>query len=62
MSTYSLETSRRGDFEELNDEFVSDAAKEPEDKEEEEVFDYDRHIRLLMEKARLERVDKVEAP
>ena len=53
---------KEGDFEELNDEFVSDATKEPEDGKEEEVFDYDRHIRLLIEKARLEREDKVEAP
>ena len=40
------------EFEELNDEFVLDAAKKVEG---EEVFDYDAHIQKLMEKARLER-------
>lgn len=43
-----------GDFEELNDEFVLDAAKEPEPDEEEEAFDFAAHIRRLMEKAKLE--------
>ena len=41
------------DFEELNDEFVFDAAREPEDAG--NAFDYDEHIRKLMEKARKER-------
>eukprot|EP00977_Amphora_coffeiformis_P023346 scaffold13066_cov145-Amphora_coffeaeformis.AAC.3 len=41
------------EFEELNDEFVFDAAKEPEDAG--SAFDYDEHIRQLMEKARKER-------
>ena len=50
----SLETCfEEGDFEELNDKFVLDAAKEPEDGEEEEVFNYNEHICLLMERARL---------
>ena len=43
-----------GDFEELNDEFIFDAAKEPED-DGENAFDYDEHIRKLMEKAQRER-------
>mmetsp|Transcript_27138 Transcript_27138/g.44818 ORF Transcript_27138/g.44818 Transcript_27138/m.44818 type:complete len:552 (-) Transcript_27138:66-1721(-) len=42
-----------GDFEELNDEFVLDAAKEPEE-EGEEGFDFAAHIKSLMDKARLE--------
>ena len=41
------------DFEELNDEFIFDAAKEPEDAG--NAFDYDEHIRQLMEKSRKER-------
>jgi protein LTV1 len=42
-----------GDFEELNDEFVLDAAKEPEE-EVEGAFDFAAHIKSLMDKARLE--------
>lgn len=44
------------DFEELNDEFVFDAAKEPEVADEEDggTFDFASHIQGLMEKARLE--------
>ena len=30
------------------DEFFLDAAKQPEDGEEEEIFDYDEHIRLVL--------------
>jgi protein LTV1 len=41
------------EFEELNDEFIFDAAKEPETND--EAFDYDEHIRKLMEKAKLQR-------
>lgn len=47
------------DFEEINDDFVLDAAKEPEDGEEGGGgFDYDEHIKRLMEKAKLEREDR----
>ena len=42
------------DFEDLNDEFIFDAAKEPEDNGN-NSFDYDEHIRQLMEKAKKER-------
>lgn len=42
-----------GDFEELNDDFVLQAAEEPDD--EGEGFDFDEHIRRLMEKAKAER-------
>lgn len=41
-------------FEELNDEFIFDAAKEPEP-DANNAFDYDAHIRQLMEKAKRER-------
>jgi protein LTV1 len=41
-------------FEELNDDFVMDAAKEPEG-EAEEAFDFEEHVRKLMEKAKRER-------
>jgi protein LTV1 len=44
-----------GDFEELNDEFILDAAKEPEDHADGGAFDYDAHIRQLLEKAKKER-------
>jgi len=51
-----------GDFEEINDDFVLDAAQEPEDGADgEAVFDYDDHIRRLMEKAALERDEPKEA-
>ncbi|GAX19944.1 protein LTV1 [Fistulifera solaris] len=43
------------EFEELNDDFVLDAAQEPEDGETHDVFDYDEHINRLMAKAKLER-------
>jgi protein LTV1 len=49
------------DMEQLNDDFVLDAAKEPEG-EEAGSFDYDEHIRALMEKARREREDVVSLP
>ena len=41
------------DFEELNDEFLLDAAKEPEESED-KPFDFAAHIRDLMDKAKLE--------
>ena len=44
-----------GGFEELNDDFVLDAAAEPEGEEDEEAFNFDDHVRLLMEKAQKER-------
>jgi len=40
-----------GDFEEILDDFCLTAAEEP-DSEEEEEFDYDAHIRSLMERAK----------
>ena len=43
-----------GDFEELNDEFVLDAAQEPPEGSS-DGFDFDEHVRKLMAKARLER-------
>ena len=43
-----------GDFEELNDEFVLDAAKEPEGLEEEAAFDYASHIQGLIDKAKMQ--------
>lgn len=46
-----------GEFEELNDEFVLDAAKEPEptaDGEGESTFDYFSHIQGLIEKAKMQ--------
>ena len=46
-----------GDFEEIADDFVFDAAKEPEDGDA-EAFDFDAHIQKLMEDARKEREDK----
>ena len=39
------------DYEEILDDFCLTAAQEP-DSEEEDEFDYDAHIRALMEKAR----------
>ncbi|KAL7567836.1 hypothetical protein ACA910_000580 [Epithemia clementina (nom. ined.)] len=46
------------DLEELNDDFVLDAAKEESNSNnEEEAFDYDAHIQKLLEKARQERHD-----
>jgi protein LTV1 len=41
------------DFEELNDEFVLDAAKEPESSDD-SPFDFASHIRGLMDKAKME--------
>jgi protein LTV1 len=43
------------DFEELNDEFIFDAAQEP-DKEDggDQAFDFAAHVKTLMEKARME--------
>lgn len=49
------------DYEELNDEFVLDAAKEPEDGTE-EAFDYDEHIRKLMEKSKRDRHGESKQP
>ena len=49
------------EYEELNDEFVLDAAKEPEDGAE-ETFDYDEHIRKLMEKAKRDRLGGHDRP
>lgn len=46
------------DFEELNDDFVFDAAKEPETPEE-VPFDFATHIRSLMEKAKKESGDNM---
>ena len=44
-----------GEFEELNDEFVLDAAKEPEPIEGDEIaFDYNSHIQGLIEKAKMQ--------
>ena len=46
-----------GDFEELNDDFVLDAAKEPEedgDDDGEVPFDFASHVRTLLERAKLE--------
>lgn len=43
------------EFEELNDDFVLDAAQEPEEDGNERIFDYDEHIHRLMAKAKLER-------
>ena len=45
-----------GDFEEIADDFVLDAAKEPEN-DDEEAFDFDAHIQKLMEDARRERME-----
>jgi protein LTV1 len=46
-----------GDYEELDDDFVMDAAKEPEDDESggDGGFNFDDHIKRLMEKAQRER-------
>jgi protein LTV1 len=46
-----------GDYEELDDDFVMDAAKEPEegDSGDEGGFNFDEHIKRLMEKAQRER-------
>lgn len=46
------------DFEELNDDFVLDAAKEPETPEE-VPFDFAAHVRDLMEKAKKESGDEM---
>lgn len=44
------------EFEELNDDFVLQAAEEPEEQTSDEAeFDYDAHIQKLMEKAKRER-------
>ena len=43
-----------GDFEELNDDFVLDAAKEPEDAYRDGEFDFAAHIRGLIKKATME--------
>ncbi|KAG7350582.1 low temperature viability protein [Nitzschia inconspicua] len=43
-----------GDFEELNDEFVLDAAQEPEEDDADGAFDFSAHIKNLMDKAKLE--------
>jgi protein LTV1 len=43
-----------GDFEELNDDFVLDAAREPEEEAGEGAFDFAAHVRCLIEKATLE--------
>jgi protein LTV1 len=47
-----------GDFEELNDEFVLDAAQEPQDDDDDDDnnggFDFATHIQRLMNKAKLE--------
>jgi len=44
-----------GEFEELNDDFVLDAAKEPEESEDgDNSFDYDAHIQGLIEKAKMQ--------
>jgi protein LTV1 len=43
-----------GDFEELNDEFVLDAAQEPGDDDVEGCFDFAAHIKSLMNKAKLD--------
>eukprot|EP00535_Pseudo-nitzschia_heimii_P002124 CAMPEP_0197183278 /NCGR_PEP_ID=MMETSP1423-20130617/7729_1 /TAXON_ID=476441 /ORGANISM="Pseudo-nitzschia heimii, Strain UNC1101" /LENGTH=564 /DNA_ID=CAMNT_0042633841 /DNA_START=63 /DNA_END=1754 /DNA_ORIENTATION=+ len=44
-----------GEFEELNDEFILDAAKEPEPTDGDEIsFDYDSHIQGLIEKAKMQ--------
>ncbi|KAL3935925.1 MAG: hypothetical protein SGARI_002769 [Bacillariaceae sp.] len=43
-----------GEFEELNDEFILDAAQEPQDKEESDGFDFAAHVQRLMEKAKME--------
>lgn len=48
-----------GDFEEILDDFCLTAAQEPDDAvAAEEVFDFDEHVRQLMEKARLQRDEK----
>jgi protein LTV1 len=47
----------QGEFEELNDEFILDAAKEPEAGEEDQGFDFAAHIAGLMAKARMESDD-----
>lgn len=45
-----------GGFEELNDEFVLDAAKEPEEGDDDGAdFDFAAHVRKLMDKAKAER-------
>lgn len=45
-----------GNFEELHDEFILDAAQEPTDDDQAAaLFDYDAHIRELLEKAKEER-------
>mmetsp|Transcript_104971 Transcript_104971/g.157192 ORF Transcript_104971/g.157192 Transcript_104971/m.157192 type:complete len:544 (-) Transcript_104971:44-1675(-) len=44
-----------GEYEELNDDFVFDAAKPPEEGEDDDQgFDFAAHVQKLMEKARLE--------
>lgn len=45
-----------GDFEEIADDFVLDAAKEPEANDE-EAFDFDAHIQKLMDDAKRERTE-----
>ena len=50
------------DFEELNDEFVLDAAQEPEDEDTAEGgFDFAAHVQMLMERAKLERSEDAAA-
>jgi protein LTV1 len=49
-----------GEYEELNDDFMMEATKEPEDGSgADESFDFDEHIKRLMEKAALERSEVV---
>ena len=43
-----------GEFEELNDEFLLDAAKEPEVADDEPAFNYAEHIQGLIEKAKMQ--------
>ena len=43
------------DLEDLNDEFVLDAAQQVVDDDQQQEFDYDSHIQKLMDKARQER-------
>lgn len=48
-----------GDFEELDDCFVLDAAKEPSETHEDEAFDFDAHVAKLIEDARKGAEDSV---
>lgn len=46
------------DYEELNDDFILEAAREPEYDDKGESFDFDNHIQQLLEKVARERQDR----